>query len=199
MKNDGGNSEVRSKIRKQFNRYIKSHVSVSRVNPTRVSDQVAREMFAEFLAERCSPAPIKQEYEQTLPTVGVNTGVFQGSVDLNFQPVFRDPLLNKLLSQKGINSEQSVVDQLRFSQKYKAKLAGQVLKLAAATGDTASVVIASEQDGGWGRHAGVLTASKGVGDGIHYTYVDIYQLMDYLTTYHSEVAFKYLRNVQHSK
>lgn len=194
MKNDGGNSEAQSKIR-----YIKNQESVYKANPTQVSDQEAREMFAEFLSKQCSPAPIKPEYEQTLPTVGVNTGVFLGCVGPDLQPKYRDPVVAKLLARKGINGEQALGDQIRFSEKDKAKMYDQVLKLAAATDDTASIVIASENNGGWGRHAGVLTATKGTGEDINWAYVDIYQLMDYLTTYHSAVAFKYLRDVEHSK
>ena len=199
MSNNGGNTRTRREIKKQFDRYVKNQVSVHKAKPTQVSDQVARELFAEFLNARCPSSTIKPEYEQTLPTVGVNTGIFQGSVGPDFQPKYRDPMVTKLLEQKGINNEQSVSDQIRFTMKDKAKMYGEVLKLAAATGETASVVIASENDGGWGRHAGILTATKGTGEDINWTYVDIYQLMDYLTTYHADVAFKYFREVQHTK
>ena len=199
MNNNGGNTKTRAQIKKQIDRYVKNQVSVHKAKPIQVSDQVARELFAEFLNERCPPSTIKPKYEQTLPTVGVNTGVFQGSVGADLQPKYRDPLVTKLLGKKGINSEQAVSEQIRFSMKDKAKMYGEVLKLAAATGETASIVIASEKDGGWGRHAGVLTATKGTGEDINWTYVDIYQLMDYLTTYHADVAFKYLREVQHTK
>lgn len=199
MNTNGCNTKTRAKVKKQFDRYVKNQVSVHKAPPSQVSDQVARELFAQFLNERCPPSTIKPEYEQTLPTVGVNTGVFQGSVGPDLQPKYRDPIVNKLLAKKGLNEKQQVGDQIRFSMKDKAKMYGEVLKLAAATGEPASVVIASEKDGGWGRHAGVLTATKGIGEDINWTYVDIYQLMDYLTTYHADVAFKYLREVQHTK
>lgn len=199
MNNSEGNTKTRAKIKKQADRWVKNQVSVNKAPPSQVSDQAARELFAQFLNEQCPPSTIKPEYEQTLPTVGVNTGIFQGSVGPDFQPKYRDPIITKLLEEKGINSEQSVFEQIRFKMKDKAKMYGEVLKLAGATGETASVVIASKKDGGLGRHAGVLTATRGTGEDINWTYVDIYQLMDYLTTYHADVAFKYLRDFEHTK
>lgn len=199
MSNDEVNTNTRKKIKKQFARYVKNQVLAEQKNPVSVSDQVARELFAEFLNKRCTPTKVNREYEQTVPTVGVNTGIFQGAVGPDFKPKYRDPMVSKILLRRGISSEQPVGDQIRFKMKDKAKMVGGVLKLAASSGEPASVVIASEKDGGWGRHAGVLTATKGTGEDINWTYVDIYQLMDYLTTYHADVAFKYLREVQHSK
>lgn len=199
MSKDGGNTKTRKEIKKQFDRFVKNQVLVEREGPVSVSDQVARELFAEFLNKRCTPTKVNREYEQTVPTVGVNTGIFQGAVGPDFKPKYRDPTVSKILAKKGINSEQAVGDQIRFKMKDKAKMYGAVVKLAESTGESASVVIASEKDGGWGRHAGVLTATKGTGEDINWTYVDIYQLMDYLTTYHADVAFKYLREVEHTK
>lgn len=200
MSNNGGNTETRAKIKKQFDRYLKNSVSTTKGKPTQVSDQVARELFADFISSRCPTKTTEPRYEQTIATVGVNSGIFQGSVDSDMQPKYRDSMVKKLLASKGITGDQPVTDQIRFAQKEKAKMYQEVLQLAKATGETASMVIASPDDSGFGRHAGILTATQGADPGdINWTYVDIYRLMDYLTTYHAEVAFRYLREVQHSK
>ena len=198
MINKVSNTKTRAQIKKQFDRYIKNQVSVHKEEPVQVSDQVARELFADFISVQCSPKTKSPEYEQTTATVGVNTGIFRGCVDSDFKPKHRDFMLKKFLASKGITDDQPVTEQIRFSMKGKSKKLQEVLKLAAATGETASIVIASENDGGWGRQAGIFTASKGVGDDIDWTYVDIYQLMDYLTTYHADVAYKYCSDVKHS-
>jgi hypothetical protein len=200
VSNNRGNTKTRADIKKSFDSYIKNQVTTSMNGaPTSVSDQVAREMFSEFLQKRCRPPPEKHRHEESHPTVGVNTGIFQGTVGSDFQPKSRDPLITKLFADKGYNAHQAIADQMRFKMKEKSKMAKKVLTLAAATGKPACTVIAAEEDGGWGRHAGVLNACKGVDGDINWTYVDIYQLMDYLTTYHSEVAFKYFKEVKHSK